>query len=109
MGCESFTTSNGIPYAGGPKSGCIRVEPACIAFFQIAFFFAMGSFETSMFQTLSDGKTRHALPGTGALIGMDAAEAGRNAAAASIRAATAAADRILPLMPRIIGIPTVGS
>ena len=64
------TTSNGIPYAGGPKSGCSRVEPACIDFFQTAFFFAMGSFETSMFQTLSDGKTRHALPGTGALIGM---------------------------------------
>ncbi len=58
----------------------------------------------SMFQTLSAGKTRHELPGTGALIGIGAADAGWNATAASTRVATEAPGRILPLMPRIIGI-----
>jgi hypothetical protein len=72
-------------------------------------FFATGSFDTSMFQTLSAGKTRHGLPGTGARIGSGAALAGWNTAAVSISTAIAAADRIFPLMPRIIGIPTVGS
>jgi hypothetical protein len=62
-----------------------------------------------MFQTLSSGKTRHEVPGTGALIGMGAAEAGWNVAAASSRAAVAAAVRIFPLMPGIIGILSVRS
>ncbi len=98
-----------MPYAGGPKSGCSSVEPACIDVFQTLFFFATGSFDTSMFQTLSEGKTRQELPGTGALAGRGAAETGWNAMATSIMAATAAAHRILPLMPRIIGVPTVRS
>jgi hypothetical protein len=72
------------------------------------FFLAMGSFDTSMFQTLSSGKTRHELPGTGALAGV-AAEAGWNVAAAKIRAMLAAADRNLALMSGIIGILRTGS
>jgi hypothetical protein len=62
-----------------------------------------------MLQTLSAGKTRQELPGTGARLGSCAAAAGWNAAATNINAATAATDRILPLMHRIIGIWTVGS
>ena len=53
-----------------------------------------------MFHTLSDGKTRHDEPGTGARRDDGAAEAGCNAASARTAAITSA----LPLMPRIIGI-----
>jgi hypothetical protein len=56
-----------------------------------------------MFQTLSAGKTRQELPGTGARLGSCAAAAGWNAAATNINAAIAATDRI-SLMHRIIGI-----
>src|SRR6478672_418611 len=98
-----------MPYAGGPKSGCSSVEPACIDVFHTLLFVATGSLDTSMFQTLSAGKTRQELPGTGARAGSGAEAAGWNTAAVSISAAIAAAERILPLMTRIIGIPTAGS
>ena len=64
--CDKGTTSNGIPYDGGPKSGCSRVEPAWLARFHVALFGWIGSFRTSMFQTLFAGKTRHDVPGTSA-------------------------------------------
>jgi hypothetical protein len=62
-----------------------------------------------MFQTLSAGKTRHELPGTGALKGIAVAKADWNVTAATSRTADTAAVRIVPLMPRIIGILPVGS
>src|SRR4029450_374617 len=60
------TTSNGIPYPGGPKSGCRFVRAACIDFFHAALLRWRGSCEISIFHTLSLGNTVHPVPGTGA-------------------------------------------
>src|SRR3954467_8101986 len=63
--CEASTTSNGIPYDVGPKSGCRNVRRACIARFQTSDRAITGSFETFRCQTLSDGKIAHVVPSTG--------------------------------------------
>src|SRR5689334_13646831 len=64
-GCASSTTSKGIPYDGGPKSGCRNVRVECIARFHTSECGFTGSFDTFRCQTLPAGKISHAVPSTG--------------------------------------------
>src|SRR5947208_3024199 len=62
--CPAPTSAYGIPYEGGPKSGCRKVDPACVACFHVADFAFTGSDDTFMCHTLLRGNTGHVVPGT---------------------------------------------
>ena len=62
--CPAPTTAYGMPYEGGPKSGCKNVDPACVARFHVEDLGFTGSADTFMCHTLFGGKTAHVVPGT---------------------------------------------
>src|SRR2546423_2484260 len=66
VGWVLSTTLNGQPYGGPPKSGCRLVVPAAIELSHCALRGWTGRLLMSVFQTLSEGKTWHVVPGTGA-------------------------------------------
>jgi hypothetical protein len=59
------TTAKGFPEGAGPKAGRSLLLEAFIVRFQARFRQATGSLEILVFQMLLEGKTEHALPGTG--------------------------------------------
>ncbi|TMK37924.1 MAG: hypothetical protein E6G58_00365 [Actinobacteria bacterium] len=54
----------GMPYEGGPRSGCKNVDPAWVARFHMDDPAFAGSADTFMCHTLLRGKTGHVVPGT---------------------------------------------
>src|SRR5687767_1833406 len=63
--CDGWTTSNGMPYEGGPKSGCSWLDPACALRFHLSLFGCFASPEMSMCHTLSAGNAWQLVPGNG--------------------------------------------
>src|SRR3954470_5656145 len=84
---EASTTSTGIPYEGGPKSGCTNARRACIARVHIPECGLTGSFETFRCQTLSAGNTSQVDGSTGTARAGAIVTAPNNAATTSTTAA----------------------